>query len=272
MTEIIQDDILQYIKEDSFQKIKLLSGKSIGIRKWVMREEKDFLFAIETQVENRDLLIEKALELSKKCVDDGKLFDGLSRNDLVYLISKQRALSKGEEISFSFHCNNEKCSDFKEFTFEQQRSTGMKGQGVTALEDIVNIKDDVKTKEFDFTPIEIGNFKFFMKEVAFSEQRKLEKKFIEDVEEAQLYNLNWDFVIKSVDKIELIKEEKTFDKIDEKTANTICETLSDPEFTKLSQETGKKMSSFNIEKTTQCPICESESPVVYDELFSLLVF
>ena len=110
-----ENKLIQHIQQEvSFQKLKLLSGQSIGIRKWLMKEEKEFLFAIETQMDNNDLLIDECLSLSRKCVDDVALFDTLSKNDLAYAISKQRALSKGEEITFIYKCSNPKCETFTE--------------------------------------------------------------------------------------------------------------------------------------------------------------
>lgn len=269
-----QNELLNYIKKESFQKLKLLSGKSIGIKKWVMDEEKDFLFAIEADRENRDFLVEKSLELSRKCVDNTKLFDQLSKIDLLYIISKQRTLSKGEEVDFVHQCINDECSDWKEYPPEklaELKEGEPRGEGKTLLEAKLNLSKDVETSEFDYNFVEVAEYKFFPKEISYSVNKEIEDKFLIKPEIPKLAEYNWEYILHSIDAIE-VEEGKKIDNFNRDTLEIFLGKLDSTEFLDLSNKFAERLSKFNITKKVKCPLCEDENEVVYDEIFSLLVF
>lgn len=248
------NELVAHIPEVSFQKLKLLSGKSIGIRKWLMKEEKEFLFSIETQMDNQELLINECLSLSRKCVDNVNLFDNLSKNDLLFLISKQRTLSKGEEIEFTYRCYHEDCDD----------------QAKTELEEMLDLKTDVKLEHFNFEPIEINEYKFHLKDVSYSKIRLMDKNYLSDEENPELFKLNNEFILNSIDVLEINEtkhENLNLDYLDE-----FLGTLSHDDYAFLSNEIGAKISNFSLDKKVSCPVCGNENIVAYEEIFSLMVF
>lgn len=271
-----------FITDENFQKINLLSGKEIGIRGWKMKEEKDFLFVVETQMDNKNLLIDECLKLARRCVDDLKLFDNLSRNDLVFLLSQLRKISKGAEIDFAFRCVNNKCPDWVEFNEEEKEKSGLEGRGETPYDEIINLETHLTTKEFDSKPIKIGNFKFYPKEIPFHIQRKLESDFLEKKEEKgkegeekktpaiQLNKFNYNFVLNSINIIEI--ENNQIEEFSNEELMKFIDNLSPNDFLKLSDKLGDRIGEFSINKKAVCPSCKNESDIIYEEMFSLMVF
>lgn len=260
-------ELNSFIDKPSYNKIKLLSGKSIGIRPWVMKEEKDFLFAIETKLDDKDLLIEQALKLAKKCVDKPGLFDTLSKNDCIFILAQLRKISKGQEIEIDYRCNNTKCPTFVPFDEKRQEETGLEGQGNIPLQGAINLDSEVKTKLFNSKPFVIGNYKIYLKEVPFSKQTELENKHLTNL---NLNAFNWFFVLNSIAAIE--KDDKKIDDFTWKELVAFADSFSSTEFKELSEKIGDHLSEFEIEKKVSCPSCKNEMTILYEEIFSLLVF
>ncbi len=259
----------KYIAKPNYVKIKLLDETSANIRKWVMEEEKDFLFAVETRGrENDEITIEESLNLAKRCVETPEIVDKLSKNNLLFLLSELRKLSKGSNINFQYRCVNDKCPDWDEFTPEVAEREGMKGRGNTLLDGIVDLGKDLTTKSFNNKPIKIGSFLFHIKDVPYLIQRKMDKEYLPEL---RLNQWNYDYVLASIDKIEP-EPEKIISEFTREELIEFMGQLSSDEFKKLSDTIGDQMCEFKINKKVKCPICENESDVVYDEMFSLMVF
>lgn len=255
-----ENALLTNVTEVSYQKLKLLSGKTIGIRKWLMKEEKEFLFSIETQMENKELLIEECLKLSKNCCDNATLFETLSKNDLIYMLSKQRALSKGEDIEFTFKCNNTECGDFDPVAKSGRHDN----------ESMINLKENVKTEPYDFTPIVIGDYTFHLEDIPFSKVRLMEQEFLSNPDEPELFKLNHAVMINSIEKIEIketVHDDFTLDQLTE-----LLDTFTHDDYTILANKIGENISTFEIDKLVTCPICNETNNIVYEEIFSLMVF
>ena len=116
MTE--KTGIMKHIQEDSFQKLKLLSGKSIGIRGWKMKEEKDFLFSVEANPDDKTFLINECVRLGRNCVDNQETYDSLSRNDILFILTSLRKISKGGTVDFTFRCVSPKCPSYEKYDKE----------------------------------------------------------------------------------------------------------------------------------------------------------
>lgn len=260
----------KYITERSYERIKLLSGKSIGYHGWDVKQEKEFLFQLESKDDDDDFVTECCIQLMKSCIDSPEVFDNLSRADLLYLLMNMRKKSKGSKIEFSYYCTNNKCVDFKEYSKEDKEKTGREGQGMTAnLSEIDLDSEDITIKNISNKPVKVGEkYKFFFKDISYSEQRKLEEKYIE--KDQQLKKFLYNFILNSIKKVEIGE-----DKIDNFTTedlNDLVESLSAGEYEELSKGIKNRMSKFIISKKVQCPLCEDKSTVMYDNLFSILVF
>lgn len=262
----------KYITKPDFIKIKLLDGQSIGIRKWLMGEEKEFLFAIESRgSDDSKVMIEESLNLARKCVDKPDKLEKLSKHNLIYLLSELRKLSKGQLIDFTFYCMNDECDDFVKFSPEMAEKEGIKGQGRTAFEAKIDIGSDkdVTIKRFDAEYIKIDDFKFFIQEVPYSIQSVLDEKYLPDL---RLNEWNYNFVIESIKSIEPKGEKKIVTFTREDLIKFVDNQLDAELFKKLSDSIGDKLSDFSIKKEVTCPMCKTSSEVVYNEIFSLMVF
>lgn len=260
--------LADYISEESFQRVKLLSGQSISIKPWKMKEEKDFLFAVETQSQESN--IEECIKLSKRCVDpkDHKVFDQLAKNDILHLLSQQRKLSKGKVVDITFRCVNPKCQDFITYPPEQQEATGRLGIANTLQEDKVNLDDNLKITAQKDEPIQVNQFTFHTRELPFSMHKALEDKYFGG-EVPELNRFTYDFVRYSIIKIEIEGNEVVFD-IDVLTE--FLDQLSKDEYDDLANAVYENASEFSIEKEVTCSFCGNTVPIVYEELFSMLVF
>jgi len=264
-------NLTKHIKEQNYQKLKLLSGKSIGLKGWRMREEKDFLFATESKPDDRGFLIDECIILSKSCVDDKKLYETLTRNDILWILSRQRKLSKGTKIEFQFRCVDEDCPTYQLYDEQLQKETGLKGAGKVPYDAELDLDKDITTRPFNADPITIGKYTFTIKEVSFLDQRALEDLYIKD-NDVKLQKFQYHLIKNSVDKIQIEGQEEVFENIDPDELTEIFDDLKPDEYTKLTEETIERKSNFEITKKVQCPECENETDVMYDELFSVMIF
>ena len=98
----------------------------------------------------------------------------------------------------------------------------------------------------------------------------MEKEYIKE-DDLSLNRFNYDFVINSIAGIELA-EGKIIEDFTEEELIKFVDSLVPSEFQKLSDGIISKVSEFSLSKKVSCPLCKNESEVVYDELFSLMVF
>ncbi len=259
----------KYIQKPTFIKVKLLDGTAVNVRKWVMNEEKDFLFAIETRGrEDNDIMIEESINLARRCVEKPAVIDKLSKNNLLYLLSEMRKLSKGDQISFQYRCVNEKCPDWIEYPPERVEKEGVKGGGNTLLDGRIDLDTDLTTKAFVDKPIKIRDFKFHIKEVPYIIQKEMDSKYLSKL---QLNEWNYEYVLASIKAIEPEKDKKITKFTRDELIGFLGQLTSD-EFKTLSDSIGENISEFAIKKKVKCPMCDNETDIVYEELFSLMVF
>lgn len=273
-------ELKKYLSEPSHQKIKLLDGRSIGIRKWLLGEEKDFLFNIEsrrsqvedsdTSITEKDVKIEEAIQLAKKCVDKPKMLDTMSSSNIVYLLSELRKISKGEKIEFTYHCNNPDCPDYIEFNEEQRKRFGVKGQSRTPFEGDINLSsEEIEVKRLNDAPIKIGGFKYHIRELPYSSEKELDEKYLKKL---KLNEWNYNFVLDSIAAIEPEGEEKIEITDKDELSEFLDKKLSTSQFKDLSEKMAEQICGFSINKKVKCPLCQQEIDIIYDELFSLMVF
>lgn len=266
-------DLATYLVQDSYQRIKLMSGKSLSIKPWRMKEEKDFLFIVETKPDDEELLIEECLNLSKRCVDpkDHVIFNTLTKTDLLHLISQQRKLSRGRIIDLTFRCINPECSDWVPYNEAQQKKTGRLGMANTLQEDKVNIDEHIKITEFKNEPVIIGRFTFYLQELPYHIYHNLELKHLKNKseEEQGLNKFTYNLVKKSVHRIEVDGNPVVFNP---DVLEKFLDQLSRDEYDKLANKVYDNASGFEVVKNVKCAFCGNEVPIVYNELFDILVF
>lgn len=264
--------LTKHIQEESFQKLKLLSGKSIGIKAWKMKEEKDFLFSIEANPDDKTFLINECVRLGRNCVDNQELFDTLSRNDILYVLTNLRKISKGGTIDFSYRCNNPECSTYEKFNKEKQKETGMPGAGNIAFEAKLDLDTDLVTEPFKDEPFKLGKYTFHVREMPFSEQMELEMKYFSDEKNSSIRKFQHYFMLNSIKKIEIEGDDEVYEPPDIEDLDALIDSFSPVDSTKMDDEIIDRRSSFKIEKKITCPQCQHETSVIYQELFSIMVF
>lgn len=264
-------ELIQYIKEFNYQKIKLLSGKPLDIRGWVMKEEKDFLFAVETRQDDKDFMVDESISLARKCVRENTVdfFDKLSRNDILFTLTQMRKISKGNTVDFSYRCINPECDDWVEYPKNIQEETGLIGQGKIQYESKIDLEKDIETKTFDDSVIKVGKLKFHIQEVSYMVQKEMESQYIKK-DSPNLTAFNYYFVLNSIKAIEI--GEKTINDFSREELIQFVDSLGPNDFEKLSDGISSRVSNFNIKKNVSCPKCDFSSDVVYEEMFSLMVF
>ena len=131
------------------------------------------------------------------------------------------------------------------------------------------MKQHAKTTMFDYTPIEVGIYKFTLKDLPFAAIRLMEKEFL-SAKKPELFKLNNAFVLNSIDIVEI--EGEVYKEFTRMELTELLDTFSHDEFTKLSNGVGSRISSFVIDKEVACDSCGDSNKVVYEEIFSLLVF
>ncbi len=267
-------ELTKYIKEQTFQKIKLLDGRSLGIRCYLMLDEKEFLFAVESRrnEENyEDILKEECINLAKRCVDKPKIVDSLSESNLIYLLSELRKISKGVEVRFNYYCTNPECSDYVELPEELQKKEGLKGRSGTAFEGVIDLdsEEDVKINRLDSNPVVIGDFKYYIQEIPYNIRQKLDTKYLPD---SRIREWTYNFVINSIKAIEP-KGESKITKIDKKELMSFIDNEFDSEkFKEFSDKIAEKICNYSIKKSAKCPICGTIDEIVFNDLFRLMVF
>jgi len=263
--------ITEYTKNKrNFQKIKLLSGRSIGITHWLVKEEKELLFNVEMQPDNKELLINESINLIKNCVDKKQMIDKLSKNDIIFILVQLRKISNSKQVDFKFTCQNTKCPSFITFSPEKQQETGVTGRGTEEIVDNVDLKEDIVSSPFKSDNIAIGNIVFTPKELSYKTQRELETLYINE-DKLQLNKFNYNVILNSIASV-TIGDDKMSDFSKGELSDFIDNNLKMEDFKRLSEQLNEQMSTFKIEKKVSCPVCKNETKVVYDELFSLFLF
>jgi len=268
------NELLQYIQSDDvFQKVKLLNGKSIGIKAWKIKQENQLLFSIETNSDEKGFVVEQCIQLIRKCVDNKELFDSLSRNVLLDLLVKVRKISKGETIEITYRCNNVDCSTFVKFPEEVQKVRGRIGQSNIELNGMIDLNSDIDSEPFDDTPVELPRFIFRFSESPYLHQRELEDELLFG-EKPQLNKFNYELLLSSIFEIEVktAEENKVISGFDRNILETFIDTLSTAEYTELLSGFVEKISKFELKKEVGCPSCGKSQEILYDNIFSLLVF
>ncbi len=259
-----------FLVKDSYQRVKLLSGQTISVKPWRLKEEKDFLFAIETKPDDEELLIDECLNLSKRCVDpnDRTLFNTLTKNEILHTLMHQRKLARGRVIDITFRCINEKCKDWVSYNETEQKQYGRIGVANTVQEDKISVDDHIKIEPQKEEPIEIGKFTFHTKELPYTAYRRLERKYLKN-EQLGLNKFTYSLVKDSIHRIEVDGNPIVFNP---SILESFVDQMTKEAYDLLAGRVYDNMSVFEVEKNVKCRFCGNEVPIVYDEMFDILVF
>jgi hypothetical protein len=223
--------------EKVFTKVRLPSGKTIGVHPWKVREEKELLFAIEAA--DGLHLEDDIIRFYQNCVDDVGTFDGLSTTDMLRVAVEARKLSKGASIEYEYPC---------------PECTGL------MLTDEVSLVKDIKVKDFDQSPTKVGDLTFTFKEVPHSLMTRLQKEF-EVLPKKYAYNL----FLNSIDTV--THKEEVFTTFTVPELEEFIDGLDPDTFEEVGRSMLEKSASVQLEKKITCKKCGTEISVQFGNLF-----
>lgn len=230
----------KHVAERIFTKVKLPSGKTIGVHPWRVKEEKELLFAVEAS--DGEPLEDDIITFYRNCADDGGAFDGLSNTDVLRFAIEARKLSKGSSVEYEYPCSE---------------CTGLR------LSDEVSLLKDIIIRDFDPSPTKVGDYTFTFKEVSRSLASRLQKEFA-GLPKKYAYN----FFLNSVDTVTCKEEVFTTFTVGE--LEEFIDGLDPDTFEAVGTSLLEKSASVRLEKKITCKKCGTEMTVRFGDLLSFL--
>ena len=230
-------------EEFKYVKINLPSGKSIGIRGWKVKDEKELLFALETEDDAQNNKTRHIIDFLKQCVDDKSKYDTLSESDIKLICIEIRKLAKGDEIPYSYQCPECK---FK-------------------LEDIVNLTKNKEVKKFDISPIKVNDkLTISVKDIEWIKTQDLYKRF-----ENSTSKFTFHYIINSIDSVTF--DGTTYTEFTEDEVIAFIDDLDPISMDKIYKEFDAKSSAVNLKRTISCLKCNTKTDVDFGEMLSFLI-
>lgn len=238
---------LPVINQDyKYVKVPLPSGKSIGVRGWKVKDEKELLFSLETVSDSDNVEFDKIkgiVSFLKECVDDKNKFDKLSENDIKRICIEIRKMSKGDEIEYGYECPHCKAK----------------------ITDMVNLTKTLKVKSFDTTPFAVNDkLVLTFKDLEWLKTQDLYTRFSDSATKFAFY-----FIINSIDS--LTYEGVTYTEFTEDEIVTFIDQLDPTDMDKLYKDFGNKGSSVSLDKQIKCTKCKEQIDVEFGDVLSFLV-
>lgn len=230
----------------NYIKVKLPSGKSIGVRGWKVKEEKELLFASEKITEDDfKLKLDIIINFLKTCVDDKSKFDTLSENDIKKLAIDIRKLAKGDDVEFTYRCQNPECS----FIFEE----------------VLKISKTEKIKEADLTPIKVNDkLSIAIKEIALNDLLILRERFTDETNKLIYY-----YMINSIEAITY--DGQVYTEFTEQEIIDFIDQLDSNDLDLIYKQFEIKMSNVILSKKLKCKRCNTETDIILDDILSFLI-
>jgi len=233
----------QLKNEISFIKVALPSGRTIGVRGWKVKDEKELMFALDAEEDIEDKKITHIINFLRNCVDNQATFDLLSEQDLKKVTLEIRKLSKGDSIEYNYQCPN--CS--------------------SKLFDEVRLSKAEVVKPFNHEPLVLNeSISFLFKDIPYKEADILFEKY-KDSEAKYTYY----FLLSSIEAI--THEGTVYDKFSVEELDEWIGNLNSDDLDKLYTTFEEKVSEVKLEKKLTCIKCKEVFPIEYGNLFSFLV-
>lgn len=233
-------------KEINHIKTKLPSGKSIGVRGWKVKDEKDLLFVLDSEAnEEEENKIKCLLEFLSKCTDNLESFNKLSESDIKKIAIEVRKLSKGDTIEYSYkcpHCKNK-------------------------FSDEVSLTKCVTVKPFDLAPAIINeNLTIIFKENSFDKMEEIRRDYGSNASKFDFYT-----VLNAIEGVTDNNETYTNFTIQE--LETYVDGFESNDMKTIYREYADKKSKVILERKIKCmnPSCLKEVTINYGNLLSFLV-
>lgn len=226
----------------SYVKTNLPSGKYIGVRGWKVKDEKELLFALESEENAENNKTKYIISFLKGCVDDPTKFDTVSENDLKKICIEVRKLAKGDTIEYDYKCS--KCG--------------------LPLHDEVNITKHQAIKNFDESPIKVNDeLVITMRDLPFKKSEELFEKY------KTRSKFLFYYIVNSIDGITYKGE--TFTEFSEAEMVEFLDQLDPKDMDEIYKKFDEKVSEVELKRTVKCLKCKTDTEVNFGDLLSFLV-
>jgi len=218
--------------------ITLPSQKTVKVRKWKMKDKKEFLLLVDKNSPKPELR-NAIFSILKSCIVDNTDLNLLSKIDITYLFIELRKLSEGDVIEVSFKCPS--CGKDNE-----------------------NIKFNL-SECLEFTPANpltvnlSNNITIAFKEIPYVKQIEIENNYSQDKVE---YNLH--FFYNSIKSISV--NGTLYDSFSIEELEKFIGDLDVIEFNNLFEEFIKSVGNIILQQKTKCKFCDKESNILLGEL------
>ena len=210
--------------------------KKIEFTPWLVKDEQEYLYATEG-IEDDSVKLEHIEQLMGKCITNDINLQSISDYDFIRFAVELRKRSKGADHEIVFTCPH--CKSLNESKF-------------------INLDEDMKTRNFDKTPIEISEIQFNTKQPSRKDITKL-KKFESDREK------RFNYILMSIDSM-IINDEVYANISQDEIKRYIEEELTSEEYDDLGKEILSRMSIVAIEKTFECDHCQKKVLIYIDDI------
>jgi hypothetical protein len=234
---------LPEIKKDiKYITTKVPSGKSIGVRGWKVKDEKELLFALEVEEDFDNNKINHIITMIRGCTDDVGKFDTLSESDVLKAAVEVRKLAKGDTIEYNYECPH--CAN-KFF-------------------DEVNLTKGLTTKDFDPKPLNINDQLI----VTFKDlDWKSVAKIYEEVDSSAKFAFKQ--IMHSIDSMTI--EGNTYTEFTPAEVEARIDELSSDELKIIYKGFEERQSSCVLSRSIKCIKCKKDIDVNFGEMLSFLV-
>jgi hypothetical protein len=230
-------------EEVNFVKNNLPSGKAIGARGWKVKDEKELLFALESEEDAEANKIKYIISFLKNCVDDTAKFNVLSEQDIKKVCVEIRKLSKGETIEYNYKCP--KCN--------------------MSLQDEVNLTDNLVVKKFDMSPVPVNNDLIItFGDLSYNKSMDLMKKYGSSDAKYTYY-----YIINSI--VGITYKDTTYTSFTEDEVITFLDPLDPLDMEKIYKSFNSKISDVSLSRTIKCIKCKEDIKIDFGDLLSFLV-
>lgn len=231
-------------KDINYIKVKLPSGKLIGVRGWKVKDEKDLLFILDSENNIEEKKEKHIVDFLSKCSDNQVEFNKLSEQDIRKFAIEARKLSKGDGIEYNYQCPHCKAKSFDE----------------------VKLSKAEVTKSFDNTPAVITDeLTVVFKDISFNKDEELYEKYKESSAKYRFYS-----ILNSIEGITYKGE--TYTDLKDSNIEEFLDNFESDDLSKIYDEHDKRVSSVEIERKIICLQCTKEIIMEFGELKSFLVF
>ena len=243
----------------SYINIKLPSGKTIGVRGWKVKDERELLFALDAEESPDEQKNAHINNFLRKCTNNTTIFDQLSEVDLRKIALEIRKLSKGDTIQYSYRCPCQVLANP-----EISGSTDVKTCN-NVIEDEIQLSKSEVVKFFDPKPSVINDrLVVVFKDISYTTGLKLAEKYINSPSQYIFY-----YMINSIEAFTF--DNVSYTEFSEDELVEFIDGLASEDMEKIQAEFESKASALHLQRKLKCRKCGNEFDVQFGDLYSFLI-